>query len=88
MRDGRVIARVSSDGKVAIAKQAGAEAVIVDTKGEFADEILRLTDGRGVAVVYDGSGPRPLRVRSKHFAGQVRSAGMARCSEGLDRWIS
>jgi len=61
LRGGRVIGRVSSDDKVAIAKQAGAEAVIVDTEGEFADEVLRLTDGRGVEVVYDGSGPKTFK---------------------------
>ena len=31
--------------------------MIVDTEGRFAEEALRLTDGDGVHVVYDGSGP-------------------------------
>lgn len=57
LRGGRVIGRVSRDAKVAISRAAGAEVVIVDAEGNFADEVLRLTDGRGVDVVYDGSGP-------------------------------
>ncbi|WP_455273649.1 quinone oxidoreductase family protein [Rhizobium herbae] len=57
LRGGHVIGRVSSKEKVSIAKQAGAEHVIVDTEGEFAQQVLHLTHGRGVDVVYDGSGP-------------------------------
>lgn len=57
LRGGSVIGRVSSEGKVAAAKEAGADHVIVDTEGRFADEALRLTGGAGVHVVYDGSGP-------------------------------
>ena len=57
MRGGRVIGRVSSEAKVAAAKEAGAEHVVVDAKGEFADAVLALTGGEGVDVVYDGSGP-------------------------------
>jgi NADPH2:quinone reductase len=57
LRGGRVIGRVSSSDKVAAALAAGADDVIVDAEGEFADEVLRLTSGRGVDVVFDGSGP-------------------------------
>lgn len=57
LRGGNVIGRVSSSEKVAAAKEAGADHVIVDTAGQFAAEALRLTHGKGVDVVYDGSGP-------------------------------
>lgn len=57
LRGGRVIGRVSSEDKVAIAQQAGAEHVIVDRQGDFAQQVLNLTNDRGVDVVYDGSGP-------------------------------
>ena len=57
LRGGSVIGRVSSQDKVAAAKEAGADHVIVDTEGRFAEEALRLTGGDGVHVVYDGSGP-------------------------------
>jgi NADPH2:quinone reductase len=57
LRGGHVIGRVSSAEKVAISKDAGADHVIVDAEGRFAEEALRLTRGEGVHVVYDGSGP-------------------------------
>src|SRR5712671_6960078 len=57
LRGGHVIGRVSSQEKVAVAKEAGADHVIIDAEGRFAEEALRLTDGEGVHVVYDGSGP-------------------------------
>ncbi|MDB5409600.1 MAG: alcohol dehydrogenase [Rhodospirillales bacterium] len=61
LRGGQVIGRVSSDEKVAAAKDAGADHVIVDAEGRFAEEALRLTNGEGVHVVYDGSGPKTFQ---------------------------
>ncbi|OHT19287.1 quinone oxidoreductase family protein [Edaphosphingomonas haloaromaticamans] len=61
LRGGHVIGRVSSADKAAIARAAGADHVIVDTEGRFAEEALRLTDGEGVHVVYDGSGPKTFQ---------------------------
>jgi NADPH2:quinone reductase len=58
---GHVIGRVSSDEKIAAAKEAGADHVIVDAEGRFAEEALRLTNGEGVHVVYDGSGPNTFQ---------------------------
>jgi NADPH2:quinone reductase len=57
LRGGHVIGRVSSADKTEVAKQAGADHVIVDTGGEFAAEAIRLSAGEGAHVVYDGSGP-------------------------------
>jgi len=57
LRGGTVIGRVSSADKVAAAKTAGADHVIVDSEGNFAEEARRLSGGEGVDVVYDGSGP-------------------------------
>jgi NADPH2:quinone reductase len=57
LRGGTVIGRVSSAAKIDAANAAGADHVIVDAAGDFADEVLRLTGGEGVHVVYDGSGP-------------------------------
>ena len=57
LRGGTVIGRVSSANKIAAAKEAGVDHVIVDTEGHFADEAIRLSGGEGVHVVYDGSGP-------------------------------
>lgn len=58
LRGGRVIGRVSHAGKVDAARDAGAEHVIVEAEGQFADTVLRLTAGDGVHVVYDGGGPK------------------------------
>lgn len=57
LRGGSVIGRVSSAAKIDAAKAAGADHVIVDATGDFAEEVLRLTGGEGVHVVFDGSGP-------------------------------
>lgn len=57
LRGGKVIGRVSHPDKVAIAREAGADHVIVDRDGNFAEEAIRLSGGEGVHVVYDGSGP-------------------------------
>jgi NADPH2:quinone reductase len=61
LRGGYVIGRVSSEEKVAMSKEAGADHVIVDAEGRFAEEALRLTHGEGVHVVYDGSGPKTFQ---------------------------
>jgi NADPH2:quinone reductase len=58
LKGGYVIGRVSSEDKVAVAKEANADHVIVDTEGQFAEEVVRLSGGEGVHVVYDGSGPK------------------------------
>jgi NADPH:quinone reductase len=61
LRGGHVIGRVSSVAKTAIAREAGADHVIVDTEGRFAEEVVRLSGGEGVHVVYDGSGPKTFQ---------------------------
>ncbi|MCW1930901.1 quinone oxidoreductase family protein [Pararhodobacter zhoushanensis] len=57
LRGGTVIGRVSSAEKAVVARAAGADHVIIDTAGQFAQQVRALTGGIGVAVVYDGSGP-------------------------------
>jgi NADPH2:quinone reductase len=52
----RVIGTVSSEEKARLAREAGAEEVIVFTQQDFEIEVRRLTDGKGVDVVYDGVG--------------------------------
>ncbi|MDI7861155.1 quinone oxidoreductase [Rhizobiaceae bacterium n13] len=61
LRGGHVIGRVSSSDKIAAAKEAGADHVIVDTEGQFVEEAVRLSGGDGVHVVYDGSGPKTFQ---------------------------
>jgi NADPH2:quinone reductase len=52
----RVIGTASSEEKARLAREAGADEVIVFTKHDFEAEVKRLTDGKGVEVVYDGVG--------------------------------
>ena len=52
----RVLGTVSTAEKAQIARDAGADEVILYTEREFDFEARRLTDGRGVDVVYDSVG--------------------------------
>jgi NADPH2:quinone reductase len=51
-----VFGTVSTDEKARLAKDAGADEVIFYTKADFLAEVKRLTDGKGVDVVYDSVG--------------------------------
>ena len=53
LRGARVFGTVSSTEKVAWAREAGADEVIVYTEQDFEAEVMRLTNGKGVNVVYD-----------------------------------
>jgi len=52
----RVIGTVGSEAKAALAREAGADEVILYTQEDFLAAVRRLTGGRGVEVVYDGVG--------------------------------
>jgi NADPH2:quinone reductase len=52
----RVIATVSTEEKAKLARQAGADDVILYTQSDFEAETKRLTGGKGVDVVYDSVG--------------------------------
>lgn len=56
----RVIGTVSTEAKAALARAAGADEVILYTSQDFVAETKRLTDGRGVDVVYDSVGKTTL----------------------------
>lgn len=55
-RGARVFGTVSTDEKAALAREAGADEVILYTKRDFLVEVKRLTGGRGLQVVYDSVG--------------------------------
>ena len=55
-RGARVFGTVSTDEKAALARGAGADEVIRYTQQDFLAEVKRLTEGRGVQVVYDSVG--------------------------------
>jgi len=52
----RVIATVSTEEKARLAREAGADEVILYTQSDFEAETKRLTGGKGVDVVYDSVG--------------------------------
>ena len=52
----RVIATAGTEEKAQLAREAGADECIVYTQADFEAETQRLTDGKGVHVVYDGVG--------------------------------
>jgi NADPH:quinone reductase len=56
MLGARVIGTVSTEAKAQLAKQAGAEDVILYTQTDFLAEVKKLTGGAGVHVVYDSVG--------------------------------
>ncbi len=55
-RGARVIGTVSTPEKATLARRAGADDVIVYTGRDFEAETRRLTEGKGVQVVYDSVG--------------------------------
>lgn len=52
----RAIGTVSTEAKAALARDAGADEVILYTEQDFEAETKRLTEGKGVQVVYDSVG--------------------------------
>ena len=56
MRGARVIGTAGNAAKVELARSAGADEVIDYTEQDFLAEVKRLTNGRGVDVIYDSVG--------------------------------
>jgi len=55
-RGARVIGTVGTEAKAALAREAGADEIVVYTQEDFLEAVKRLTGGRGVDVVYDSVG--------------------------------
>src|SRR5437764_6314049 len=56
MLGARVFGTVSTEEKAGVAREAGVDEAILYTQQDFVAEVKRLTDGRGVDVVYDSVG--------------------------------
>ena len=56
LRGANVIGTVSTEAKAQLAKEAGADHVILYTQTDFAAEVKKITDGKGLHVVYDSVG--------------------------------
>ena len=52
----KVIGTASTEEKAKIAKEAGAEDIIIYTKENFEEKVKKITDGNGVDAVYDSVG--------------------------------
>ncbi len=52
----KIIGTVGNDEKVELAKKNGCDEVINYSKEDFAKKVMKLTDGKGLPVVYDGVG--------------------------------
>ena len=55
-RGAYVIGTAGSDEKAALARGAGADEVVIYTRQNFVEEVRRVTDARGVHVIYDSVG--------------------------------
>ena len=55
-RGARVLATVSTEEKAKLAREAGADEVILYSQTDFEPKVKELTGGKGVAVVYDSVG--------------------------------
>ena len=56
MRGARVITTVSTEEKADLAREAGADEVVLYTQEDFVAEVKRITGGEGLPVVYDSVG--------------------------------
>ena len=56
LRGARVFGTVSTEEKARIAREAGADEVILYSQQDFSAEAKRLNGGKGVQVIYDGVG--------------------------------
>jgi NADPH2:quinone reductase len=79
MRGARVLGTVSTPEKAQLAREAGADEVICYTEQDFEAETMRLTDGRGVDVVYDSVGRTTFEksLRCARIRGTVALFGQA-----------
>jgi NADPH2:quinone reductase len=89
-RGARVIATVGSPAKAEIAKARGADHCILYRDVDFREEVCRLTDGKGVDVVYDSVGKDTIHrsIRSLRRRGLCvmfgASSGQVACIEPLE----
>lgn len=77
--DATVIGTVSTPEKAALADAAGADHLVVGREADVVAEVMRLTDGRGVDVAYDGIGGDMLvkSIRSVRPFGMAVTIGQA-----------
>ena len=79
LRGASVITTVGTEEKAAIARSRGADHVILYRQTDFREEVMKLTDRRGVDVVYDAVGKDTIHgsIRSLRKRGLVINYGGA-----------
>ena len=85
LRGARVIATVGSEAKAAVAREAGADEVILYRQQDVAAEVKRITGGELCQVVYDGLGRDTIQgsIASVAPRGLLVSYGQASGPVGL-----
>jgi NADPH:quinone reductase-like Zn-dependent oxidoreductase len=80
----RVIATAGSEAKLAKAKELGADELILHSKQNLADEIKRITNRRGVDVVFEhvGQATWEQSIRSMAIGGRLVTCGATTGYEG------
>ena len=97
---GRVISTVSNQEKAALAREAGADEVILYTEQDVVAEVRRHTGGRGAEVVYDSVGkdtfddsldslaPRGMLVLFGQSSGHVAPLDIQRLNSGGSLYVT
>ena len=73
----KVIATAGSEEKLEVASRFGADEIINYTKGEWWKDVLNLTNGQGVDVVYDSVGMVDKSLKCLKHMGRVLVIGFA-----------
>ena len=68
-----MIGTTSTEAKAAKAREAGANEVILYSQKDFVEEVNRITDEKGVNVIYDGVGKTTF-LKSKNLSGTKKTA--------------
>lgn len=79
----RIIAAASTDEKLAQARELGADETINYSGGKFSRAVRKLTDGRGVDVVFEHVGPDTWR---ESVASLALNGRLVTCGATTGRW--
>jgi NADPH:quinone reductase-like Zn-dependent oxidoreductase/uncharacterized protein YndB with AHSA1/START domain len=81
-----VIATVSSEDKARIAERLGAQHVIVYSREDFVDQVMRITAGRGADVIYDAVGANTFAGSLEALAVRGHLVSFGQASGPVGNW--
>ena len=81
-----VIATVSSEDKARIAERLGAQHVIVYSRENFVDAVMRITAGRGADVIYDAVGANTFAGSLEALAVRGHLVSFGQASGPVGNW--